>query len=178
MKRLHFRQTLFFFILTLFSWNHQNAGAQGWSDLKIRLLPDESFAFIEVSESGNKIRHCPHHDVNAQLDEEQLIYEIGCFEKEIFLDPENKKQAEKHLQAHYDRFISKIMKNGLQNSININAAKLTELVRLPNIGPVLAVKIVEYREKNSLFESIEDIKRVDGIGRATYHAIRYYICTQ
>ncbi|MBE9529831.1 MAG: helix-hairpin-helix domain-containing protein [Proteobacteria bacterium] len=67
------------------------------------------------------------------------------------------------------------MKKGLQDPVNINRAKLIELVALPRIGPVLAVKIVEYKETYGLFEKVEDIRKVQGIGSGTFNAVRHYI---
>jgi competence protein ComEA len=67
------------------------------------------------------------------------------------------------------------MKEELRRPININRAKLTELVTLPRVGPVLAVRIVTYREAKFPFASIEQIKKVEGIGTATFNAIRFYI---
>ena len=52
-------------------------------------------------------------------------------------------------------------------AININTATEAELDKLPGIGPVKAKAIVEERKKNGAFKSIEDIKRVKGIGDAT-----------
>lgn len=54
-------------------------------------------------------------------------------------------------------------------------ATLTELVMLPQIGPVFAIKIVEYRNRHNLYMTINDIEKVDGIGRGTFNAIRHYI---
>lgn len=150
---------------------------QGWSENEIWLLPDSSFAAIEVKD-GRKIRHCPHHDANGRLDEEQLIYVLGTFDDEVWVDQENKKTAEKHLTNHYDQFITRMMKKGLPGPVNINQAGLTELVALPRIGPVLAVKIIAYRNSHLSFETIEQIQKIDGIGAATFNAIRYYIKVQ
>ena len=165
---------LLFSLLVLFMLNEGSARCQGWSDLTIRLLPDSSFAVVEVK-AGTKIRHCPHHDLNGKLDEEQLIYVLGTLGNETWLDPANEQVAKKHLKNHYDKFIAKVMKKGLQDPVNINRAKLIELVALPQIGPVLAVKIVEYRTTRGLFETIEQIKNVEGIGSGTFNAVRHYI---
>jgi competence ComEA-like helix-hairpin-helix protein len=83
--------------------------------------------------------------------------------------------AKKHLEKHYDRFKTLTMKKGLAAPVNINEASLAELVLLPQIGPVLAVKIVEYRNANGMFMTIEDIKKIDGIGQGIYYAIQHYI---
>jgi competence protein ComEA len=56
--------------------------------------------------------------------------------------------------------------------IDINTASTTELEELPGIGPTTAQKIVEYREQNGPFISIEDIINVSGIGPGTYERIK------
>ena len=165
---------LLFSFFVLFMLSQSSAICQGWSDLTIRRLPDSSFAVVEVK-PGKKIRHCPHHDSNGKLDNEQLIYVLGTLDRETWLDPENEEVAKKHLENHYDKVIAKIMKKGLHDPVNINKAKLVELVALPQIGPVMAVKIVEYKETHGLFETIEDIKKVKGIGTGVFNAIKHYI---
>jgi len=57
-------------------------------------------------------------------------------------------------------------------AININSASEAELDKLPGIGPVKAKAIVEERKKNGPFKSVEDIKRVKGIGAATLEKLK------
>lgn len=61
------------------------------------------------------------------------------------------------------------------NKININKATQTELETIPGIGPSTALKIINYREKNGNFSSIEDIKNVSGIGDSKYKNMKDYI---
>ena len=57
--------------------------------------------------------------------------------------------------------------NSRENSIiNINRASAKELESLPGIGPVLAARIVEYRKSNGPFTSVDDLKKVPGVGGA------------
>ena len=56
--------------------------------------------------------------------------------------------------------------------ININTATIEELDTLPGIGPGYAQRIIEYREVNGPFSSIEEIILVSGIGDATFEKIR------
>lgn len=56
--------------------------------------------------------------------------------------------------------------------ININKATQTELETLNGIGPSLALKIIEYREQNGKFKSIDDIKNVTGIGDTKFNNIK------
>lgn len=154
------------------------AYCQGWSSLEIRALPDSSFAVVEKDQAGKKIKRCPHHDANGRLDGEQLIYVLGTIDRETWFDPKKEEEARRHLETHYDRFKKDVLKEEIQGPVRINTASLTELVRLPNVGPVLAVKIVEYRKEHTRFETVEDIMKVGGIGKNTFNAIRHYITAE
>lgn len=59
--------------------------------------------------------------------------------------------------------------------VNINTATQTELETLPGIGPSTASKIVSYRKENGKFKSIEEIKKVNGIGESKYKKIKELI---
>lgn len=48
--------------------------------------------------------------------------------------------------------------------ININSASAVELETLPGIGPSMSKRIIDYREKNGSFNSVEDLDDVEGIG--------------
>ncbi|HEY9152142.1 MAG TPA: helix-hairpin-helix domain-containing protein [Anaerolineales bacterium] len=59
--------------------------------------------------------------------------------------------------------------------VNINTATLQQLDTLPGIGPVTAQNIVTYRQQHGLFQHIEDIMNVSGIGPATFNNIQNLI---
>jgi len=59
--------------------------------------------------------------------------------------------------------------------VNINKANKDELMTLSKIGESKALAIIEYREKNGNFKSIEDIKNVSGIGDKLFEEIKDYI---
>jgi comEA protein len=59
--------------------------------------------------------------------------------------------------------------------LDINRAAQAELVALPKIGPALAQRIIAYREEQGLFERIEDIQKVSGIGEGTFKRIKNLI---
>ncbi|WP_345450577.1 ComEA family DNA-binding protein [Arthrobacter gyeryongensis] len=48
--------------------------------------------------------------------------------------------------------------------VNLNTATAEELDALPKVGPVLAKRIVEWREQHGPFASVEDLDAVDGVG--------------
>jgi competence protein ComEA len=51
--------------------------------------------------------------------------------------------------------------------LDLNAATAEELQRLPGVGPVIAARIVEWRQANGRFRSIEELEQVAGIGPRT-----------
>lgn len=61
--------------------------------------------------------------------------------------------------------------------ININTATAEELQRLPGIGPLLAERIVAYRQENGPFEIPGELMNVSGIGEKKLEEIWDYITT-
>ena len=57
-------------------------------------------------------------------------------------------------------------------TLDVNRANQQDFERLPGIGPVLARRIVEYRESRGAFQDIEQLRRVKGIGKKTFERIR------
>lgn len=55
--------------------------------------------------------------------------------------------------------------------VNINTATASELDALPGIGPVLAQRIIEYRQANGDFRAPEELTKVKGIGQARLEEI-------
>lgn len=51
--------------------------------------------------------------------------------------------------------------------LNINRATAKDLDKLPGIGPVIAGRIIEFRKVNGAFQSIDDLRKVQGIGAST-----------
>lgn len=56
--------------------------------------------------------------------------------------------------------------------VNINTAGESELVTLDGIGPATAKAIIQYRNTNGPFKSIEDIKKIKGIGDKKFDNIK------
>lgn len=59
--------------------------------------------------------------------------------------------------------------------ININRSTAEELAALPGIGPVLARRIVEHRDRNGYFRDITEIMDVTGIGEGIFSSIEELI---
>lgn len=56
--------------------------------------------------------------------------------------------------------------------VDINSASQEALESLPGIGPVLAQRIIAYRESNGPFAAVEDLQQVEGVGADTFEKLR------
>ncbi|HLW18480.1 MAG TPA: helix-hairpin-helix domain-containing protein [Actinomycetota bacterium] len=59
--------------------------------------------------------------------------------------------------------------------VNINSATESDFENLPGIGPVLAQKIVDYRDQHGPFRSIQDLMKVTGIGQKKFDSLSAYV---
>ncbi|WP_088815290.1 MULTISPECIES: helix-hairpin-helix domain-containing protein [Listeria] len=59
--------------------------------------------------------------------------------------------------------------------INLNQASISDLQQVPGIGAAKAKAILEYREKEGLFQTINDLKNVSGIGEKTVEKLKEYV---
>jgi competence protein ComEA len=59
--------------------------------------------------------------------------------------------------------------------VNINQASADQLALLPRVGPSVAQRIVEFREANGPFRSIEDLMLVRGVGEKTFELLEPYL---
>ncbi|AID44375.1 Late competence protein ComEA, DNA receptor [Candidatus Arthromitus sp. SFB-mouse-NL] len=89
------------------------------------------------------------------------IDDVGVLDKQDFVDSRFNETSYRHSGSDNNSFL-----------ININTASKEELKTLNGIGDVLADSIIEYREENGVFESIDDIKNVSRIGSKTFEKFR------
>lgn len=59
--------------------------------------------------------------------------------------------------------------------VNINTANMEELMTLPGIGESKAKSIIKYREENQGFQSIDEIKKIEGIKDGVFRKIQDFI---
>ena len=61
--------------------------------------------------------------------------------------------------------------------VNINTATVQELEALPGIGPVVAQRIVAYRDEHGAFRTVEELTKVKGIGESKLEELLDLITT-
>ncbi|SFH52454.1 competence protein ComEA [Pseudobutyrivibrio sp. OR37] len=121
-------------------------------------LPEGSRVYAAIEAAGGLIESADDSDINqaALLEDGQKLY--------VYTVEETKALEAKQAAVEAD--------DGL---ININTATLLELRSLPGIGESKANQIIAYREANGNFSSIEDIKKVSGIGDGIFNQINSLI---
>lgn len=60
-------------------------------------------------------------------------------------------------------------------TLDINTASVEELMQLPGVGPGLARRIVEYRQQNGPFETVDDLQNVSGIGPSKFERLTPFV---
>ncbi len=60
-------------------------------------------------------------------------------------------------------------------AVDLNTATAEELDQLPEIGPTLAQRIVDYRQRFGPFQSVDDLHAVPGLGAKRIEQIRPYV---
>lgn len=66
--------------------------------------------------------------------------------------------------------------SGGDGKININTATSEQLQTLDGIGPSMAARIIEYRQSNGKFQSVDDLTNVSGIGEKTLAKFSSKVC--
>ena len=52
--------------------------------------------------------------------------------------------------------------------VNLNTATAEQLATIPGVGPRMAERIIDYRQKNGGFKKIEDLMNVSGVGEKSF----------
>lgn len=143
------------------------------------------FVVIVLIASGFFQLFQPYKTINSTIDYSKSdstfrrLSKISTHPKADTISPETESTAviskklssKKENDKERKRTINKIT----LSSININTASSNELQKLPRIGPVMADRIIEYRNKYGNFKNTDDLIKVKGIGKKTLEKILPYI---
>jgi competence protein ComEA len=142
---------------------------QELSTIKIHItgevLNPDMYEIEEGSRIDDAIKIAGGPTENADFNKINLAYELSDGEK-IYIPSIFDEEDEYTVSSNEEKNSGKI---------NINKANSEELQTITGIGPSLASKIIEYRETNGKFNSIEELKNVSGIGDKKYETIKEYV---
>lgn len=110
------------------------------------------------------------------LNTEEKPYECNCPKQDISVCTDKgasiiTSDEDKH-EEHFNSDSKSETKN---NKVNINTSTKEVLTSLSGIGDAKAQKIIDYRNENGLFKSIEDLKNVTGISEKLFEQIKEFI---
>lgn len=107
-------------------------------------------------------------------DEQKIVVPYKIIVDETLNKVQEQAQAQSKNQAQSQSTKDKTSSSTAESVVfvNLNSADINELQKLVGIGPSMAQKILDYREENGYFNSIEEIKNVSGIGEAKFEKIK------
>lgn len=130
----------------------------------VYILKENSIVKDLIEEAGGLTEEADISSINRakQLQNHELIYICN-----------KNQEANTSVNASNEKTQEQLGTNTQINSkVNINSATVEEFKTLKGIGDSKANNIVDYRENNGPFNSIEDIKNVDGIGEKMFEKIK------
>jgi len=128
---------------------------------------------IKLAGGGTKDSDLDATNLSSKLNDEDCIIISKKGEANKAQTPQNNSLQGTSLQSTplkgstKNSAVSSTNANGTEAIININTASKEELNTLPGIGDAKADVIIEYREQNGGFKSVEELTKVGGIGEKT-----------
>lgn len=118
-----------------------------------------SRVYEALQKAGGLTENADHKSINQaqKLKDESVIYVATIGEEATDVNKETEEKEQK------------------SSLVNLNTATETELQTISGIGLKRAQDIINYRETNGNFRSIEDLKNVSGFGAKTIEKIKDYV---
>src|SRR5262249_33172421 len=66
-------------------------------------------------------------------------------------------------------------KAAVEFKVDINTAEVNELITIPEVGQILAQRIVQYRQQHGPYRTVDDLRHVRGIGPKTLERLKVYV---
>lgn len=112
--------------------------------------------------------------IDKYLNRAKILVDEAAIFVPTLEDLENSHNSQANLLME-DGFNSLNQEKNSNAQININTASAAELQKLPGIGAVKAEAILQYRENNGKFKTIDDLANVTGIGAVTLENLKEQI---
>ena len=113
----------------------------------------------------------------ANLDEINLAYILEDGQK-LYIPNIEEKNKEYIMEENGENIIQETNSSGINKKIDINKSDKEGFESIPGIGPSMAEKIINYRNENGEFKSIDELKNVSGIGEKKFESMKEYICVK
>lgn len=130
---------------------------------------------VYVLEDGMKVNIPNDNDLKNNPNFEYITMSSGDGRNDNLSDSAGTSSLSSNSSVSNSSGLGKSQSSSRYSIVNINTATQTELETLPGIGPSLALKIINYRNENGKFSSIEEIKNVSGIGESKFEDLKNYI---
>lgn len=119
----------------------------------------------DVIDTKDTVFSCPDVDISSCIDK-------GA---SIITSDENNSPSDNNEEEKPNEEVKSNETDNSKSKLNINTASKENLMSLSGIGEAKAQKIIDYRNENGLFTSIEQIKNVNGISEKLFEQIKEFI---
>ena len=146
----------------------QNNVSSNISKIKVHIIGEINLPGLYELDEGARINDlillAGGSTENADLNKVNLAYELSDGEQ-IYIPS----IFDENNEYNYNEVSSN------SGKININKATVQDLQTISGLGPSLAQKIIEYRNTNGKFNSIEELKNISGIGEKKFELIKDFV---
>ena len=133
-----------------------------------------------VEKLGGVTENADMNNINLAMKlEDEMHYIIPKKGEKIETSTNNDKMNSSNNTISQNTYTSKENQESKDSDkIDINTADIEELDKIPGVGEATANKILNYREENGQFKSIEEIKNVNVIGEKKFENMKELICVK
>ena len=157
---------------------YENKGEEMFSKIKVYVAGEVNNPGVKELDEGARIEDAINNSGGltnqADITNVNLAYPLKDGQK-LYIPNINDVNKEEYISIDNKSGVIENVEFGDDIKVNINKATITELTQLPGVGESLAKRIIEYRNINGKFKSIEDLKNVSGIGEKKLESLREYI---
>ncbi len=113
--------------------------------------------------------------LKSDADTSDINLSMKVEDEMVIIVPKKDDEQKEEPSIKNDASINKNEIPPVSGKVSINSATKEELMTVKGIGEVKANKIIEYRNTNGKFKSLEELTNVSGIGTKTFEKIKEYL---